>query len=266
MPELATPFVLLPGVLAPADLEVIKQSCKRTLLEEDVPCFAMIDQLESPVFRKIQVAVEAVLQEPLHYLNDFYIYTDETFRTNWHMDTELFTFEAAVNAWILLAPDEVEDPLGLIPDLNAQAETEYHSVTIKEGDCSFRNYRTGKATSRRLADVEAAQSHTPKIRTGDILILNPRMFHKTNVTAPKHAFAIKFVFGSRPGHLAPKQVPSMFWPEVKTFNDIVKRAADWNGVVGGIRSALKSPDGKEKLSSGFYPEKFELYKRRVRDL
>ena len=77
---------------------------------------------------------------------------------------------------------------------------------------------------------------------------------------------MKFVFGKRKGFLSPTQVPSMFWPEVKTFNDIVKAADRWEDVLTGIREALKSEDGKKKLSSGFYPEKFELYKQMVQTL
>lgn len=266
MPDLAAPFMLLQNVLNGEDLAFLRAACKRTLLTENVPCFALLEHQDSAPFLKIKEALEAQLNETLYYLNDFYIYTDSSFRTNWHMDTELFTFENAVNAWILLSPDSVEDPLGIIPDVNDCDERYYHSVTIRDGECSFRNYRSGKTVVRPLAGVEAGQAHTPLIRTGDVLLFSPKYFHKTNVTSAKHAFSMKFVFGKRKGFLSPTQVPSMFWPEVKTFNDIVKAADRWEDVLTGIREALKSEDGKKKLSSGFYPEKFDLYKQMVQTL
>ena len=266
MPELTEPFTLLQNVLTRGDLDFLKTCCKRTLLQEGVPCFALLDHQQSQVFIKIKHAVENLLVQQVHYLNDFYIYTDSSFRTNWHMDTELFTFESAVNAWILLSPETVVDPLGFIWDLNDSDDRYYHSVAIKDGECSFRNYRTGKTVTKLLAQVEAEQARTPTINQGDVLILNPKRFHKTNVTSAKHAFAIKFVFGHQKGFLSPKQVPSMFWPEVKTYNDIVKSCARWEDVIGEVRVALKSADGKKKLSSGFYPEKFDLYKQMVQTL
>ena len=92
------------------------------------------------------------------------------------------------------------------------------------------------------------------------------MFHKTNVETPKHAFAIKFVYGSRKGCLSATQVPSILWPEVKTFNNVIANSESWEDVVDLIREQLKTDDGREKLSSGFYPEKFDLYRKMVQIL
>jgi hypothetical protein len=266
MPELAEPFALLPDALGPADIDYLRQACKTRLERDGIPCFALIDHHDSPTYLKIKRALEAHTGAELNYLNDFYIYTDDSFKTNWHMDTELFTFESAINAWILLSPEQIENPLGFIPDLNGDPERYYHSVAIQGDECTFRNYRTGKTEARPLRAVEDGQVRTPVIRVGDILALNPTRFHKTNVDTPKHAFALKFVYGSRKGCLSARQVPSMFWPEVKTFNDVIKKSGSWEDVVEGLRAQLQTADGRVKLSSGFYPEKFDLYKRMVQRL
>ena len=106
MPELATPYLLLQNVLDRDDIACLLEACKARLDRDSIPCFAMIDHQETPTFTKIVSAVTAQIGEPMNYLNDFYIYTDSTFKTNWHMDTELFTFESAINAWILLSPEQ----------------------------------------------------------------------------------------------------------------------------------------------------------------
>ena len=266
MPELAEPFALLSGALTPADLAFLRDACQTRLERDGIPCFALIDHHASPAYLKIKQALEALTGAELNYLNDFYIYTDASFKTNWHMDTELFTFESAINAWILLSPESIDDPLGFIPDLNRDADQYFHSVAIQGDECTFRNYRNGRTEARSLAAVNAAQVHTPTVRVGDILALDPKRFHKTNVDQPKHVFAMKFVYGSRKGCLSARQVPSMFWPEVKTFNDVIKKSASWEDVVDGLRAQLRTEEGRRNLSSGFYPEKFDLYRRMARTL
>ncbi len=267
MPELAKPYVVLRNALDQDDVGFLRAACKTRLGADGIPCFALIDHRKHPTYLKIERQITEQLGEPIHYLNDFYIYTDNTFRTGWHMDTELFTFEFAVNAWILLSPDRIENPLGFIPDINVDADHYFHSVNIDGDDCTFRNYRTGKTQTRSLQDIEARQMHTPEINVGDILLINPKLYHKTNVETPKHAFALKFVYGgSRKGCLSPKQVPSILWPEVKTFNEVINNSPTWDDFVDGLREQLKTEDGRTKLSSGFYPEKFDLYRRMVETL
>lgn len=266
MPELAAPYALLKNVLDSDDITFLTDACKARLDRDGIPCFAMIDHQDSPTYIKIVDALTAQIREQLNYLNDFYIYTDASFKTNWHMDTELFTFESAINAWILLSPDQIENPLGFIPDINLSAENYFHSVGIEGDECTFRNFRNGKTQTRSLKAIEAARLDTPVINVGDILLINPKLYHKTNVETPKHAFALKFVYGSRKGSLSPTQVPSMLWPEVKTFNTVVAQSNSWDDVVDGLREQLKTEDGRKKLSSGFYPDKFDLYKRMIQTL
>ncbi|HRO03303.1 MAG TPA: hypothetical protein PLS69_06830 [Terricaulis sp.] len=267
MPELAEPFVVLRGVLDQGDIAVLREACKDRLNRDGIPCFAMLDRQQTPTYQKIVRVLTEAIGEQLNYLNDFYIYTDESFKTNWHMDTELFTFESAINAWILLSPDSVNGPLGFIGDVNVDADRYFHSVKIEGDDATFRNYRTGKSEQRSLAEIEANQRRTPQIELGDILVINPKLFHRTTIDAPKHAFALKFVYGSaRRGCLSPKQVPSMLWPEVKTFNDVINASPTWDHFLDGLRQQLTTEDGRAKLSSGFYPEKFPLYREKVQAL
>lgn len=267
MPELAEPFVVLRGVLDADDIALLRDACKDRLDRDGIPCFAMIDRMASPTYQKITRVLTEAIREPLNYLNDFYIYTDETFKTNWHMDTELFTFESAINAWILLSPDQVKGPLGFVSDINTDPERYFHSVAIEGDDATFRNYRTGKSEKRSLAEIEANQTRTPEINLGDILVINPKLFHRTTIDAPKHALALKFVYGSaRKGCLSPKQVPAMLWPEVKTFNDVINASPTWDHFVDGLRAQLTTEDGRTKLSSGFYPEKFAFYREKIQAL
>ena len=261
MPELTGPFAHLPAVLDDGDIGFLKEACKRHLREEAMPCYALIDRLDSPTVLKIKRAVEACLGSPVHYLNDFYIFTDGSFRTGWHMDTELFTFDRAVNAWILLSPDEVDDPLGFIDQLNDAPERSYHAAEVEGDRCLFVDHLEGRETTLSLREIEATQIHTPRIALGDLLLIDPRRFHRTNADSPKHAVSIKFVSEGAAGFLSPAQVPAPFWPEVDLFNDLVGRASDWDGVIEGIRRALEDESGRATLSAGFYPAKFELYRR-----
>jgi hypothetical protein len=267
MPELAQPYVVMRNALDADDVAFLREACKARLNADGIPCFALLDHRSHPTYLKIENAIREQLGEPIYYLNDFYIYTDKSFRTGWHMDTELFTFEYAVNAWILLSPDQITNPLGFIPDVNVDNDFYFHSVAIEGDLATFRNYRNGKTYARSLEDIEAKQQPTPEINVGDILLINPKLYHKTNVEEPKHAFAMKFVYGgSRKGCLSPKQVPSLLWPEVKTFNEVINKSPTWDDFLDGLREQLKTEDGREKLSSGFYPDKFPLYREKVRTL
>lgn len=260
------PYLHLEGVLDRDDIEYLKNGCMEVLERDRVPCFSLIDRLDSKTVLKIKSALEARIGESLYYLNDFYIYTDSSFKTAWHVDTELFSFDRAVNAWILLSPDEVSDPLGFIGDLNNSPDNYFHSVTTQDGQFVFSDYHSRRKVTRSESEVEAMHMHTPLIRLGDVLAIDPAHFHMTNVSTPKHAVAIKFLMKGDAGFLSKKQVHPILWPEVKTFNKLVKGTTDWSQVVDGIRAALKTDEGRKVLSSGFYPAKFEMYRERLRSI
>ena len=261
MPAFVTPYVHIQSGLTAGDLGVLRASCKRYLLEEEIPCYVLVNNLELPTYRKIKASLEKCVGEPLYYLNDFYMYTDCTFKTSWHVDTELFAFDRAINAWILLSPEAVEDPLGFISGINDSPESTFHSVRIDKDQCVFGDYFTGRTAIRSSKSVEEEQIHTPRIKLGDILVLNPRRFHKTNTSVPKHAFALKFVMKGNNGFLSTAQVDPYLWPEVGIFDKLVKRAQSWEDVIDGIRRSLLSETGRKELTAGFYPDKFELYRR-----
>lgn len=260
------PYLQLSGVLDDHDIDELKNGCMDVLERDRVPCFSLIDRLESKVVLKIKSALEARVGEPLYYLNDFYIYTDNTFKTGWHVDTELFSFDRALNAWILLSPDEVADPLGFIDGLNNTVDNYFHSVARQDDQFVFSDYHSRRKVSLTSDEVESRHLHTPLIHKGDVLAINPACFHMTNVTTPKHAVAIKFLLKSDAGFLSRKQVHPILWPEVKTFNKLVKGKNDWSEVVDGIREALKTEEGRKVLSSGFYPAQFEMYRERLRSI
>ncbi len=267
MTESVETSVLLRGALSDEDLTTLKQSCQRHLRHEDpIPSYVLIDQLNAPIYKKIKKAIEAQTNEKLFYLNDFYIYSDNSHQANWHMDTELFTFENCLNAWILLSPDEVDNPLAFIDDLNDAPSNYFHSLKIDNAQAIFTNYCDRKQISRPIDTIEANKINTPTVRAGDILVLNPKKFHKTNVTTPKHALAIKFLVEGKKGFLSDMQVSEMFWAETALFNKLLKKTNRWDVVLNEIRNQLKTPEGRKTLSAGFFPEKIGLYKEVVEQL
>lgn len=266
LPELTSPYVQIENVLLEEDITFLKNAYKTHLVEEGIPCFALLDLLETPTFQKIKRITEEQVGESLHYLNDFYFYTDPRFTTGWHMDTELYAFESAINVWILMSPDQVEDPLAFISDFNTTDDNYYHCVEQEGDNCIFIQYCDEKMEERPLAEIEANRIHTPNISVGDLLLFSPRQFHRTNTEAPKHACVLKFIFGNRDQWLSTKQVPEIMWPEVGVFNRLVGSAQNWDAVVSDLRKALKTKDGRDALASGFYPDKFSLLQEMVQTL
>jgi hypothetical protein len=231
-----------------------------------MPCYALLDKLDAPTYLKIKRRMEEAVGQALYYLNDFYIYTDATSKTDWHVDTELFSFESAINAWILLSPERVSNPIGVLDGMNDTDDRYYHSAT-REGDgLKFAEYGTRRTTVRSLSEIDSQVIVTPEIEVGDILLLNPRRFHRTNVDLPKHSFSIKFVVQGELGFLAKRQVPAVFWPEVALFNQLVEGAQRWEDVLSGLQRALETESGRKQLSDGFYPAKFELYRAMAQSL
>ena len=253
-------FTVLRGALDDDDLAQLRGHCRAHLDRDDaIPCYVMLDALDSPVVGKLRELVEAEIGARPHYLNDFYFYSDDAFGAGWHMDTELFTFDRCVNVWILLGPEEVASPLAVIPDLNTTAAQYFHSVGREDDELVFANYRTGKKHSRESSAVEETKIDAPVVRLGDVLLFDPKHFHRTNTTAPKHAIVFKFVFEGDGGFRSATQVPSLFWPEVKMFNTMLADTADWDQFLAALRQKLTTDDGRTALSAGFFPEKTELY-------
>ncbi len=260
-------FALLEGALSSDDIAALRTACKRHLDGPDaIPSYVLLDACNSEPMQKIKRAMEDRIGEKLLYLNDFYLFTDDTFQADWHVDTEMFTFDRSFNAWILLSPDHVESPLAVMADRNRDGDAYFHAVKVDDGRCEFVNYANGSKHTTALDAIETSKIEAPAVTLGDILILNPKRFHRTNVMAPKHVLAIKFLAEGDNGLLSPMQVPGMLWRETKFFNDLVKSAASWDDVIDGIRRQLTTAEGRKALSAGFFPEKLELYSRKVREL
>lgn len=264
MTESVETSLLLSGVLSDEDLTTLKRACQKHLDHEDaIPSYVLIDQLNSPIYKKIKSCIEDNIKTDLYYLNDFYIYSDDTAQANWHMDTEHFTFESCLNAWILLSPDEIENPLAFIGDINDSPSNYFHSLKVQDGEAIFTNYCNRNQMARSMETIEAEKIDTPTVHVGDILVLNPKKFHKTNVTTPKHALAIKFLVRGEKGLLSEMQVSEMFWAETALFNKLMKDADRWDDVLGELRKKLETPEGRETLGAGFFPERMGLYREVV---
>jgi hypothetical protein len=268
MPDTMPPYQHLQTALSEEEMTSLKETCKAHITNGQTIPYALLDQLDLPVVEKIQRLVSEKLGREVHYLNDFYIYTDDTFSAGWHMDTELFAFANAVNAWILLSPESVTDPLCFIDGFNESADDVFHSVKIDNDECVFSNFSNRKQERRALAEIEQGKLRTPKISVGDILLLDPRRFHRTNTQQAKHCLVIKFVFEGEGDEslLTTTKVPAFLWPEVGIFTKMVKEAGDWSDVLDRLREELKTPDGRKALNAGFFPEKIELYREKVRAL
>lgn len=260
-------FLNLEGALDLDDIAFLISRCKSNFQQIDaIPSYLLIDHLGSECFKKVQHLVQDAVGEEVFYLNDFYIYTDESAQAHWHVDTELFTFERAYNAWILLSPDMAESPLAILQDKNDSNDNYFHAVKVDDGQCKFGNYKNGRSTVETLDHIGSNKIAAPNVTVGDVLLLDPKKFHKTNIKAPKHAIAIKFVAKGGHGFRSSMQVPSMLWPETKVFNTILKHADNWDNVIAYIRTALSQPKERQALSGGFFPERLSLYREKMTEL
>lgn len=228
-----------------------------------MPCYALIDKQGSAILQKISKLVTASVQSTANYLNDFIFFTDEGFSTDWHIDTELFCFKNAVNAWILLYPDQIANPLAFIDGFNGNEGERFHSIQ-NEGDSIYMvNYSTNDLREFTYEEIDQITIGTPKVECGDMLLLDPRYFHKTNTTLAKSACAIKFILGNHADWMSDDQVPGVLWPEVDVYNDIVNSAVNWTDVLREIRARVTDCDLSSPLLAGFYPEKFKYLRSRI---
>lgn len=260
-------FQLLSGVLSSDDIDALIEITRQNLAEADaIPCFALIDYQNNSVLQKIRSALQECVQTELFYLNDFYIYTNGEVQANWHMDTEMFTFENACNAWVLLSPDEIESPLAIMRDVNEPDGPYFHSGQASDDTYTFTNYKTGDKQTLSMADLEGNKIEAPNVRRGDILVFNPKRFHKTNIQSPKHVLALKFVAEGPDGLASREQVPGLLWPETRLLNKLLKNSDSWDDMLAGIREALGTEKGRDNLSAGNFPERTKLYQQALSEI
>lgn len=255
--QLATPFVHLKSVMSPEDVKTLRKIYSEYIPSAGIPCYAFLERQSDDIFQKIQTLVGDAIGSHAYYLNDFFFYTDTTFATPWHVDTELYIFKYAVNAWILLEPDQIENPLAFISQTNNPSQTFYHSVEKEDDLYAFVDYFHGDVEEYSVSEVEHAHVKTPQINTGDILLIDPQRFHRTNTTIPKGACVFKFVYSDETSLLRIDQVPGIMWPEVALYKDLVSKSQNWTDVLAGIRDEIRQNSIKSPLVSGFYPDQFK---------
>ena len=262
-----TAFLVAKALLTFDDISHLKKACQLHLEEQDsISAYVMIDQQRSAVLKKIKDAAQQATDRSLHYLNDFYSYTDKTFAPDWHIDTEQFSFQECLNAWILLSPSKVQNPISFMKGINEPGSKQFHTSRIQGDRCVFVNLKRNEWFEKPLAEIVEEQMSTPLIEAGDVLFFNPGLFHKIGQLDPTHALVMKFAAKGNSGFRSDQQVPAMFWPEVDLFNKMLADAGSWDAFLGAVREQLATPKGRALLSAGFYPDNIELYRKMVRTL
>jgi len=251
-------FYLLRSVLDLDDIRFLKQRYKDHLAKNLMPCYALLDFLNSNTYQKIFKAVSGSLGFFPQYLNDFFFYTNENFSTSWHVDTELYAFSCAANAWILLEPNQVDNPLAFISSVNNPGQDLYHVVEKEKDNYLFANYSEGCLLELPVETVEQEIIQTPTVQVGDLLIIDPLRFHRTNTLQPKGACAIKFLYGDFSSCLRTNQVPAIMWPEVELYNNLVASSNTWEAFQSLIKNEIQSNALSSSLVQGFYPDKFQF--------
>ena len=258
MPGLSNPYILLRGALSPQDIESLRRTYSSYVPSSGLPCYAFLADQENPVLQQISAACESALSARVHYLNDFFFYTDKAFSTPWHVDTELYVFKTAVNAWILLEPDYIENPLGFISQLNNPSGPIYHSAEAEGDDLVFVNYATQELIELSNAEVESGALGTPGITAGDILLIDPQRFHRTNTSIPKGACVFKFVYSDDDCLMSTEAMPEFLWPEVPLYKRLLAASnGSWEHFLELVQKEITINDRDSALVSGFYPENFD---------
>ena len=251
------PFLLLREVLSAEDISQLKKVYSHHTANKQLPCYAFLYDDSPHIYKKITRLVETAIGLSLFYLNDFFFYTSNVFSTPWHVDTELYLFKSAVNAWILLEPDSISNPLGFVDSLNTPSSTSiYHSVEQEGDELIFADYVNSDILELNIHDVEASHITTPEIRVGDILLLDPLRFHRTNTTAPKGACVFKYVFSTDGALLRENHLPDVMWPELSLYKRLYSPDCPWSEFLDRIRNEVSTNLDKSPLISGFYPENF----------
>lgn len=266
MDQLYSPFVHLKQCLSHKEVNELCDIYREYIPRTGIPCYAFLKNQDHPLLRSIASLVSSVIGLRACYLNDFFFYTDARFSTPWHVDTELYVFKSAVNAWILLEPDEINNPLGFIEQVNNPGTTFYHSVERESANYVFVDYAGGETLEVSAEDVESSYVPTPNVRVGDILLLDPQRFHRTNTSRPKGACVFKFVYSSDDSLARDVQMPAIMWPEVSLYNNLLSKAKDWGNMLGLISEEIDLYSRDSRLVTGFYPDHFDHLVDKARSL
>jgi len=249
-------FYVIKNCLSKDDIRSLKQSYSAHCRNTGMPCYAFLENSTNDLVSKIRTLVERSIKKKVSYLNDFFFYTSASFSTPWHVDTELYLFKEAVNAWILLDPDEIDNPIGFVSGINTG--TNYYQSVITEGAMySFVNYIDGEILELGADEVEACRINTPNIAVGDILLINPSLFHRTNTTKRKGACIFKFVMHDENGYFHRDHLPEIMWPELAVYKSFEKHTDNWPRFLKEVQKEVNKNGKESPLVSGFYPSNFD---------
>ena len=232
----------------------------------EISSFVYAANTSNPILVKIRDIVQRVFDHELLYLNDFYLYTDGLFQAGWHIDTEMFSFDRAVNVWIPLDDTIKIDPIAFISGINDRRDNYYHSISADGSNYEFMNLVDFKEEVRPIDEVENSCVLSGEVAFGDMLLLNPRRFHRTNCRLPKHAFIIKFVMAGEAGLRAVQTVPAVVWPEVALFDEFMALGDNWSIAMSRLHQYLSDPEQRQKLTAGFFPDQVGLFRHKISEL
>ena len=267
MPQLSTPFLLLQNVLSHHDIKALRETYAKHAPLNKLPCYAFIDCLQSPVQKKIADLVANAVSCHSYYLNDFFFYTSNSFSTPWHVDTELYLFQNAINAWILLEPNIISNPLGFIDSFNSpHSDTIYHSVEEDGDDYLFVDYVNSDLMAVCKQDIEFNHITTPDVNVGDILLLDPLRFHRTNTTVEKGACVFKYVYSASSNLIRANHLPEIMWPELSLYKRLYDPSQSWSHFLSLIKHEIFTKFETSPLISGFYPANFPYLIQKASEL
>ncbi len=254
--QLESPYIHIKQVFSADEITQFKSIYAHHALSSGLPCYAFIDKLHLALFKKLTNLVFSCLNcQPL-YLNDFFFSTGNLFSTPWHVDTELFIFQYAVNAWILLEPSSIDNPLGFVAGINEPGTQCYQAVEAESDNTLFIDFTNNDILEIGTKEIELGHIRTPTIEVGDLLLIDPMRFHRTNASSQKGACVFKFVYSDSDMLLRDSHLPSVMWPEIDLYKSLIDSSRDWEQFLGAVAQEIALNGVQSPLISGFYPEKF----------
>jgi hypothetical protein len=265
-PQLELPFIHIKQAFSAAEITQLKTIYAHHAPSSGLPCYAFIDKLDHPLFNKLSNLILSHLKFKPLYLNDFFFSTGNMFSTPWHVDTELFIFKYAINAWILLEPLSIDNPLGFVAEVNNPGAQFFQAVEAESGQLLFIDFTSSDILEIAEKDIESRHIHTPRIEVGDLLLIDPMRFHRTNTSSSKGACVFKFVYSDNASLLRDSHLPSAMWPEISLYKSFLDSTESWEEFIAAICRELSHNGSNSPLVSGFYPDNFSYLVQKASEL
>jgi hypothetical protein len=265
-PQLESPFIHIKQAFSVAEITQLKAIYADHAPSSGLPCYAFLDKFDHPLIKKLSDLIFSRLKcQPL-YLNDFFFSTGDVFSTPWHVDTELFIFQYAVNAWILLEPSRIDNPLGFVAGVNEPGTQQFQSCESESDQLLFIDFTSNDILEITEEEVESRHIRTPLIEVGDLLLIDPMRFHRTNTSSPKGACVFKFVYSDTDLLLRDFHLPSAMWPEIGLYKSILDSTQGWDEFLAAIANEVFLNGSNSPLISGFYPDNFAYLVQKATEL